>query len=475
MLNDKGRGEFDNMLEDEFTFDAHPPPETLIGRLPIAPDAGSGSYAEDGNYEVAEDTMADVDNVGSAAMFGPTEIGEYAADGASEIGRLQRASNLAGAYAEGGASEIGQSYAEGGMSEIGDSYAEGGPAEIGAYAEDGMSEIGGYAEDGMSEIGHGQASLEGASEIGIGPYAEDGAFEIGEAVAAVVETARDNRQPPPPMRVVDVDEDPLADGDDPWGVVDSMYNMSEHVGGGENLFPLTTKFMQRAGQGMTPRIVRVDTEESYKKFRQDSSPEIAELRQALAEHINDPNAHSAFDEDISEFALIGAEVEAAEAEKTVDLWMPKHFEGNVTAWREGDNVCASMRMPGGRILTSVEPMENCVEEMAQHAANAGVKIGEVVDALPAMGCVLGAGTVLKEMAKGAPEIAKRPEMKKDVPFMVRLEPKVAPALCALCMLAFACKAGDAQACAEWEALGKTASAPVKQAMKEALALVKSAE
>jgi hypothetical protein len=43
------------------------------------------------------------------------------------------------------------------------------------------------------------------------------------------------------------------------------------------------------------------------------------------------------------------------------------------------------------------------------------------------------------------------------------------------MLVLACRAGDAQACAEWEALGKVSAPPVKQAMAEVVAMVKAAE
>ena len=184
------------------------------------------------------------------------------------------------------------------------------------------------------------------------------------------------------------------------------------------------------------------------------------------------------DEDIEDLVHLGAEADAAEAAKRVELWMPQRFDGKIEAWREGDFVCASIALPGKdgelRICTSLEPVRKCVEEMSRHAAEANVPPSVVVGHIPAMGCVLGAGTAIKEMAAAAPAILNRPEASVKLPFMVRIEPKVSPALAALAMLASGCKAGDAQACDEWNRLASMAPGPLKQAMGEALQIVKAA-
>jgi hypothetical protein len=120
-------------------------------------------------------------------------------------------------------------------------------------------------------------------------------------------------------------------------------------------------------------------------------------------------------------------------------------------------------------------MDKCVSEMSRYAAEADVPPSTVVGVLPAMGCVLGAGTALKEMAAGAKEVVARPEMKSDAPFVVRLEPKVNPALCALVLLALACRDGHPQAQQEWANLAALSPGPVKQAMLEAVQLAKAAE
>src|SRR4029077_16762367 len=101
--------------------------------------------------------------------------------------------------------------------------------------------------------------------------------------------------------------------------------------GNPDPFPLTSQFMLRCGAGMEPRMVRVDTEASYKKSREENSPELAALKQKLEEHIADTAAHgggggapdSDLQDDIDDLVILGEEVQAAEAEKQVEMWMPK--------------------------------------------------------------------------------------------------------------------------------------------------------
>jgi len=567
-LNDGQHGEFDSELQDEYTFDAHYPPGVEIGAgvddfgendedyvsaeeqapLDLQHDQGSGSYAEDGRLEVAEDrTMSNGESqVGSAAMYGPTEIGEDDFEGVdrnylTDVGAADReyASEIGSTEsADRGGSEIGEDFeqeevylrnqyeigstesADRGGSEIGDARNAGyiaayGQSEIGA---DGRALAdhpshpyynGHAAASGQSEIG--AADREYASEIGLDsdvmmPFEsfmldetrmgekfsnEFGVDDVGAAPAAVVkviEKARDNRQPPPPMKAVDV-EAPSFDDDD-FGLTDVCVGVAE-VTGNPNPFPLTSQLMLRAGATIGPRIVRVDTEQSYKAFLVQQSPELADLKARFEAHVSDPNAHggpssdlddlegrSDLSDDIDDLVHLGAEAEAIEAQKRVELWMPKRFDGLVTAWREGDFVCASLTLPGKdgevRICTSLEPISKCVEEMSRHAAEANVPAAAVVGSIPAMGCVLGAGTVLKEMAAAAPAILSRPEASLPAPFVVRIEPKVNPALGALMMLVAACRQGNQQACAEWQKLGELSAGPVKQAMGEALQLAKAA-
>lgn len=616
MATDTGYDEFDTELQDEYGFDAHPPPGIEIG-LRIARDCGSGSYAEDGPREVAEDRpIMNGENpiVGSAAMYGPTEIGGIededamgavkravakatqavkkaavavkrapAAVAAKHVAAAKRATDEAelavayGPYAVSGATEIGESevgaglYPVDGASEIGAGLAsQEGQTEIGAgedtlgddalatpfesfmmgperigeedelgcevgaaaaadrpgyeigaglYPVDGASEIGAglfpvdgaseigeglASQDGQSEIGEGWAAADGQSEIGAGLFPVDGASEIGwhddsweseddyayattrheigakAAIIKVIEKARDNRQPAPPMKAVPVDA-PLEEDEDNF-LSDIVVGAA--VAAKTEPFPLLSQLLLRAGANVEPRIVRVDTEESYKDFRASQSPALAEvkaLRERLEAHIADPNAHELdsvdIDDDIEDLVHLGEEAKAAEAQKRVDLWMPKRFDGKIEAWKQDGMVCVSMALPGRRgdvrICTSMEPMSKCIEEMCRHAGEAQVG-EEIVDVVGEMGCVLGAGTAMKEMAAAAPAILARPEAQVKLPFMVRIEPKMSPNLAALVMLAAAAKKGNVQAQGEWAKLAGLSAAPVKAAMLEAAEVAKAA-
>ncbi len=359
------------------------------------------------------------------------------------------------------------------------------PVRVGDYATDGEIEIG--EDDGDDEVGGdieiGDYATEG--DIEIGDYASDGGdIEIGaeEAVARTVMKARDNRQPAPKMRAVDVDA-PLRDTAGEWAVADVCIGAALTTPGPEP-FPILTRLLQRAGAGMPPRFVRVDTEKSYQQFRTQNSPEMAELAQrvdglarTIAAHMDDPHAHGRLAEDVEDLTLLGAEVQAAEEAKVVDLRLPAHFHGRVRAWHEGGYSCASLVLPkadgGVWICTSLEPIQKGVAEMARAASDAGVPARAIVPVLPAMGTTLGAATVVKQVAAAAPALLRRPEAQGDAPFVVRIEPKAAPALCALCALLWLCHKGDPGACKEWDDLAAQATGSIRQAMGEAKQVLKA--
>lgn len=321
-----------------------------------------------------------------------------------------------------------------------------------------------------------------------GSTVDIGAEETQAAVKQVIKTARDNRQPPPKMVAVPV-EKPVEDDPVSEWFADVAYDTGVVIGA-SNPFPLMTKLLTRFGAGQEkPRYVRVDTVESYPGFIADQSPEMDEMRSHLVDlsdkleqHIHDPNAHESPDreellEAIDEAEMLGAAAQEAEAEKEIDLWLPEWAKGKIRAWKQGDFICASIYLPGAdgeiRICTSMTPVVKAVEEMEHHAASANVSAAAIIGVLPAMGCVLGAGTLVKEMAAAAPSILQRPEAAEPKPFMCRIEPKANPAICSFVALLQMCASGDKQACAEWDALASAAGkgAPyAAQAMGEAKAL-----
>jgi hypothetical protein len=320
-----------------------------------------------------------------------------------------------------------------------------------------------------------------ADERGLSGPLEIVGAEAAPAVKATIEKARDNRQPAPAMKAVPVDAPEQED--DAGDILEDIIVGAAVCCHGEDQFPITSKFMTRfSGGSDEPRYVRIDTEQSYAAFRASQSPELAALKQrveelsaAFARHAADPLAHELLEDEVAEVDVVGAEVAQAEGAKKIDLWLPKWADGKIHAWREGDFVCASMKVPGYdgevRICTSMTPVVKCMEEMTRHAAEAKVNGAEIVGVLPAMGCCLGAGTLVKEMASATPAILQQPEAKTCEPFVCRIEPKAKPSLCALIALYQECACGNKQACDEWAALADAAQKggadPLAKAMREA--------
>jgi hypothetical protein len=451
-LNDDTGGDFSSTIEDETTY---PDNASMRG---LEHDAGSGSYAEDGRRELAENVVL---------------------DGGRQLGTDHRGVMMLPplAYSAVGSAQWAAMFDQ---SEIG-SGAMYGPSEIGSNAMYGPSEIGSNAMYGPSEIGGGAgwAAMFDQSEIGgygLSSIKDDGVMAAG-AARAVIKQARDSRVPSPPLKALPP-ESPFTNVDD-TGLVSVLVGLAEVAD--TNPFPLLTEFMKRAGASHEPRYIRVDSEASYKGFRAESSPELSDLAHrmssletAMSEHADDPDAHASLSSEMEDLAEVGAEAAQAEEEKKVDMYMPRHTDGLVSAWREGDLIYSSMAVPAVghvRVCTGAEPIGKCLSEISEHAADSGVPPSAIVGMLPAMGHVLGAANVLKDVACGAKSISK---IEAPLPFIVRLEPKLSPALAGLGMLALACFAGNAQACAEWAALGAIAPAPIKQAMQEAVSLAKVA-
>ncbi len=307
--------------------------------------------------------------------------------------------------------------------------------------------------------------------------------EIGAAIAvrAVLTKARDNRSPAPLMRAVEVDA-PERDAEEDWLLADTCIGAVEATGN-PNPYPLLAKHMQRCGSGMSPRIVRVDTEESYKALRASDSPEMSafhqkfnELERKFAAHARDPYAHENLAEDVDDLTWLGAKADEVVAEKRIEMDLLPGTKGKHDAWTDDEAIFASIKIPheDGGIwwLTSAEPWDKSVKEASRHAAESNASASVVGEMIPAIGERLGAATAIKEMVAAVPAILARPEAKGFTPFLVRVEPAMNPALCALVFLALDCAKGNAQACDEWNRLGASAPAQIKQAMTEAVATLK---
>lgn len=332
----------------------------------------------------------------------------------------------------------------------------------------------GNVEIGEIEIGN--------TEIG---NVEIGNTEIGAALALrkVVEKARDNRTPAPPMKTVALDA-PEPDNVESWALTDTCLGAAEVT---PDPFPLLAKLLQKAGAGVGPRIVRIDTEESFRDFRAKGSPEYAEFRERMDDfehrlhaHASDPHAHDQLADEAQDLAVLGAVADKSLAARRIEFKLDPSFDGKHEEWvdDEDDTIYASLKLshPDGSVrwVTSTEPRSKSIAEMSRHAGEANVPVSAIVGMLPAAGEVLGAGTAIKEMVAAVPALMNHPEMRSPFPFIARIEPRANPGLFALAALALECTRGNAQACDEWKRLCGTGHGVVRQAMAEALALVQKA-
>lgn len=313
------------------------------------------------------------------------------------------------------------------------------------------------------------------------------------AIRALITKVRDNRQPCPPLKAVRENE-PFPD----WYQSQTPIHLSNVVLGAAAVeldpYPLLTKLMLRYGVAIEPRFIRVDTRESYDVWQAQHSPELAQLRNQLnqlayrlQQHVLDPRAHDLSMENLDNTDVLGhgqsdvlGLMEKVEA-KQIDMWLPENMKNKMWAWQEGDQVCTSILLSGPKgklcICTSLDPIQKYYEEMTRAAIEANIPGSAIVDVLPSMSAVLGAGTVGKELLGGAVSTLAHPALTEpgaEAGLMLRLEPRECPAMSALFALAKECQAGDTQACAEWQRIVrdvKMAARPVGQALEEVMKLM----
>jgi len=243
-------------------------------------------------------------------------------------------------------------------------------------------------------------------------------------------------------------------------------------------FPLTQKLHRKFKAAMpTPKVMRVDTEESYAKYMDGKrkpyiavlEERLAQLEENVAEHEADNHsggrvarAEAALTQHASDghgaaVDVLGAEVEHAKRRAEVcgdeiPLSLPPGTEKNVRAWQDGSLICCSMRLPGPdgkvRIATTSTPAERHVEEVMGYVVDANIDPMEVMGTLPLMAQILGAGALVTQIAAAAPELLAQPEVKAGKPFVGKVTPVSDPAVAAVMALLQMCRAGDKRALKE---------------------------
>ncbi len=286
------------------------------------------------------------------------------------------------------------------------------------------------------------------------------------AVRAVVKQAQRLRLPPPRLTVTP-SKGELGEVCDLEDVLGELLGVSASVDKVVELFtptissafPMTHKLYRKFKAALpAPKNVRVDTALSYEKFRSEKrAPYLADLEKTAEEH-------ASADANLADEDVLGAEVEMAKLRandcgERIPLSLSPAAAPHVNAWRDGEQIFCSVRLPGPdghvRIVTSSTPLERHTDEVLGYATDAGVDPVEVMNVLPGLAQILGGGSLVTQITKAAPQLMAQDEVVAGKVFIGRIEPECDPAIAAVMMLLQLCKKGSEQACWEAQSLSKT--------------------
>jgi hypothetical protein len=282
-----------------------------------------------------------------------------------------------------------------------------------------------------------------------------------------------------PRRVVEID--PRWDGK-----VETVFDGDEAApvpfqSPAESALPILSHAVRRfQALESPPRVVRIDTEESYGEFVceravRELDRRVRELRALVEKHLAD--GHGPPGAVLREWDVIGAADAVEElrnassaddvrrAMPTVPLSLPDYASGKIHCWRDGDRVVCSIHFEDAdgnhRVATSAARPAVDVEEVAAAAERAGMNPAEVLGAVDDLAEVACARRLARDTARAAVEASSRPDVVgSDRPVLVGTagEAGAAP-LAALMHLQQRCDVGDRQACREMEAVRAAAESP----------------
>jgi hypothetical protein len=326
--------------------------------------------------------------------------------------------------------------------------------------------------------------------------------DVRDSVRRVVQQAQRNRLPPPALTITPASAHAVVGEVRRYDALVEVLGLAESTQDTtpapfspieSSRYPIAQRLYRRFKGALPPkRVVRVDTEASYQDFMAGQrAPHVAELEARLAElerlvavHTADNHGGGrldALEQKVSGVAealakhlehgdhavdVAGEEVEAAREKVAfggtrVPLSLAPWAEGKIDAWRNGDEIYCSVRLPGPdgcpRIATSSTPVERHLDEVMNYADEAGVNAVEILGVLHGLAEVLGGGALVTQICCAAPGLLERPEAMGGC-FVGVVTPAGDPAMAAAMALLQLCQkpgAAGADACYEVEAIKKT--------------------
>lgn len=253
-------------------------------------------------------------------------------------------------------------------------------------------------------------------------------------------------------------------------------------------FPVFKQAMREFSAESRPKIVRVDTEDSYGEFVADQAADelarrVTALEASLYGHLDDENAHrvgrimDAFREHaedpyahkrrvakrlqndevmgaaqaVADLRQAATPEEALNAMPQVPVDLPTFAEGKVKCWKDGDHVVCSMRFSAadGKVRIATMAAKPCVDEAAieSWAMQSGVDPVTLLGVLPDLADVACGKRLVRDTARAAVKAQERDDVlgQEDEPVLLASRKESNPALAALMYLQQRAEAGDEQA------------------------------
>lgn len=251
-------------------------------------------------------------------------------------------------------------------------------------------------------------------------------------------------------------------------------------------FPILAGTLEEIGDAK-PRLMRVDTPESYGHFLSDQAVSeilrrIDDLKAAFDAHTADPLAHPHVHEGgrmrstradilgaaeaVAKISSASSPAEAAKALPRVPLDLPPFAKGKVDCWLDGDRVICSIRfldgMGQGRVATMSAVPRFDEEEVADEAIRRGLNPVAVLGALPEMAASACGKRLVKDIAGAALACCHRDDvcgMDGDEPLLLVAKGTDAPTA-AVMRLEERAQTGDPDAALEMAKLERVAASPL---------------
>lgn len=306
--------------------------------------------------------------------------------------------------------------------------------------------------------------------------------DAARVAAAIIREARRSRLAPPPMSLRVVDYDPTA-----WSfqvLGQSPTEEPEPAG-----LPIFDDLHRRfAAATPAPKLVRLDTEESYGEFRDARrAPYIARLEERLraleeayAAHVADDHGGGRLaaledalerhvrgghgidydvivgdEQDVTDVlgdAVVGALGEVAHGGARVPLPLQEWVDGKIECWQDGDEILCTIRLlgPDGRLrlATTGTPVARHVDQVIGCAAVLGAEFEEVAVAGPLAAQMVAGESLIPQLCRAAPDLLSTREAAREHPIVGAMSPRSNPAVAATMALLQRGQQGDRRAQAE---------------------------